>query len=451
LAVTVGRQVHIRDLTDDARITSLHILTLTICFLTAVVDGLDNQAIGFSAPAIAIDLGFALARFGVVFSAGTIGTLVGAVVLGRLADRIGRRPALMLCTVLFAAFTGALIFARTVTELSLLRFVGGLGLGGAMPCFLTLVSEYAPKARKALATGLIWCGYPAGGVIGGLIGSQLLPSHGWRAIFYLGSGLAFLVALLQWLWLPESLQFMALHDAKPKRINRVAAQLAPGFNLEGVRFVADAPTAKLARVRDVFSEGRAIPTILLWIPLFVTFMMTTFMVLWMPGLLKTAGMPIATAALMLALGNFSSLPSQAMAGYFLDKIGPYRVLPLTYTALAIAVAILAFSLKVVPLVAASMVLIGFLQGPGITGMLYLTTSIYPSRVRSTGVGLAMGVGRSGQVVGSLVIGWIVAQGVAVKWTVLSMSVAPLIALVCVAFMIWRSRKERAWAPAQSPM
>jgi nitrate/nitrite transporter NarK len=112
---------------------------------------------------------------------------------------------------------------------------------------------------------------------------------------------------------------------------------------------------------------------------------------------------------------------------------------------------LAFSLKVVPLVAASMVLIGFLQGPGITGMLYLTTSIYPSRVRSTGVGLAMGVGRSGQVVGSLVIGWIVAQGVAVKWTVLSMSVAPLIALVCVAFMIWRSRKERAWAPAQSPM
>jgi AAHS family 4-hydroxybenzoate transporter-like MFS transporter len=335
-----------------------------------------------------------------------------------------------------------LIFARTVTELSLLRFAGGFGLGGAMPCFLTLVSEYAPKARKALATGLLWCGYPTGGVIGGLIGHQLLPSHGWRAIFYLGGGLAFLVAVVQWLWLPESLQFMALHDAKPQRINRVAAQLVPGLNLAGVRLVADAPSGERARVREVFSEGRAIPTLLLWIPLFLTFMMTTFMVLWMPGLLKTAGMPIATAALMLALGNFSSLPSQAMAGYFLDKVGPYRVLPLVYVALAIAFAILAFSMNVVPVVAATMVLIGFLQGPGITGMLYLTTSLYPSRVRSTGVGLAMGVGRSGQVVGSLLIGWIVAQGVAVQWTVLGMSIAPLIALVCVIFMIWRSRNER---------
>lgn len=430
----MGRQVRIRDLTDEARIRPIHLLILGICFLTAVVDGFDNQAIGFSAPAIASDLDVPLARFGTVFSTGQIGLLMGAVALGRLGDRIGRRRALIVCTLVFAIFTAATPLARTVTQLSVLRFICGLGLGGAMPCFLTLVSEYAPRTHKALATGLLWSGYPTGGVIGGLLGSQLLSHGSWHMIFYLGGGASLLVAILQWLFLPESLQFLTLRDAKPERINRIAAHLAPERDFAGVRFVADASVGERARARDVFAEGRAIPTFLLWLPLFLAFMMTTFMVLWMPGLLKTSGMPIATAALIQALFNFSSLTSQASAGYLLDKAGPYRVLPLAYGALAVAFVVLALSLQLLPVVAAVVMAIGFLEGLAIAGMLYLTTSLYPSQVRSTGVGLAMGVGRSGQVVGSLLIGGLMAEGVSVQWTILSMSVAPAIALVCVVLL-----------------
>jgi AAHS family 4-hydroxybenzoate transporter-like MFS transporter len=430
----IGRQIYIRQLTDEARIRPIHVLVLSICFLTAIVDGFDNQAIGFSAPAIAATLGFPLSRFGVVFTAGLLGLVTGAAALGRLADKIGRRRTLILCTALFAVLTAATPLARTLKELTFLRFACGLGLGGAMPCFLTLVSEYAPKTRKALATALLWCGYPVGGVIGGLVGSQFLSHNAWQAIFHLGGGFALLVAVLQGLLLPESLQFLALRGTQPERIKRVAARLAPELDLEGVQFVADAPSGKRAGLRDVFSGGRAIPTVLLWVPLFMTFMVTTSTVLWMPGLLKTAGVPIATTALIQALGNFATLPSMTVVGYILDKVGPYRVLPVTYGALALSFGVLAFSLKSVPIIAAAVVLIGFLQGPGISGMLYLATSIYPSQVRSTGVGLAMSIGRSGQVAASLLIGWIVAQGVTISGTFLSMGVPPVIALVGVALL-----------------
>jgi AAHS family 4-hydroxybenzoate transporter-like MFS transporter len=428
---------------DGSRIRPIHFVVLAICLLTAITDGLDNQVIGYSAPAIATDLGVPFSDFGLVFSSGLTGTLIGAAVLGRLGDRIGRRWTLIICTTLFGALTAVIPLARNVAELSALRFAGGLGMGGAMPCFLTLVSEYAPSTRKAFATGLLWCGYPAGGMTAALIGSQLLSREGgWRAMFYIGGGLALVVASIQFLLLPESLQFLVLNGRNPRRLKRLAARLAPDRDLQDVQFVTGAPVGERAKVTEIFADGRAIATVLLWIALLMTFMLASFLVLWLPGLLKTSGIPIATTALLLALSGLATLPSQAAAGYFLDRVGPWLVLPLTYGALAITVGVLAFSSKVILIVAIAVVLIAFLQGPGIAGTLFLTTSIYPSRVRSTGVGLAMSIGRGGQVVGTLLVGGLVARGVSVSTTILTMSAAPGIALISVALLGLSMRARR---------
>jgi AAHS family 4-hydroxybenzoate transporter-like MFS transporter len=446
----VGQQIAVRDLTGQARLGPLHIIILAVCFLTAIVDGWDNQVIGFTAAAIAPALGVPLARFGEVFSAGLVGTLVGAVAMGRLGDSIGRRRALIVCTIVFALFTAATPLAGTILQLDAVRFLGGLGLGGAMPCFLTLVSEYAPKTRKALATGLLWCGYPIGGVVGALIGSRVLAHDGWQTIYYLGGATALLVSALQWLLLPESLQFLVLHRARQERVSRVVRRLAPRLDLASVHLIADEATGERTRLRDVFADGRLVPTILLWIPLFITFMMTTCMVLWMPGLLKTAGMPLATAALMQAIGNLASLPSMAGAGFVLDRAPASRILPFTYAALALAFILLAIAARSTPVVAVAMVLIGLLQGPGIAGMLSLATSFYPSQVRTTGVGLAMGIGRSGQVAASLLIGWIIAQGVGVTWTITSMAAPPLVASFCVILLGRRLRNDRRGLEIRRP-
>ena len=430
-------KLDIREFMDRSRIRPIHLIVLALCLLTAVTDGFDNQAIGYSAPAIAADLRVPVSRVGLVFSAGLTGTIIGAVALGRLGDRIGRRWAVIFCTALFGALTASIPMAKNLEELSILRFVAGLGLGGAMPSFLTLVSEYAPSTQRALATSLLWCGYPAGGMFAALLGSQLLAREGgWRAMFYFGGGLALLVAAVQLLLLPESLQFLVLRRRNPQRLKRLASRLAPEFDLEAVQFVADAPVGERARARvaDVFADGRAIPTFLLWIALCMTFMLLSFFVLWLPGLLKTSGIPIATTALLLALAGVATLPSQAAAGYVLDRLGPWRVLAPSYAGLAITVGILAFFSKILLIVAIAAVLIGFLQGPGIAGTLFLATSIYPPRVRSTGVGLAMSIARGGQVVGTLLIGGLVARGVSVRTTILTMSAAPAIALISVVLL-----------------
>jgi AAHS family 4-hydroxybenzoate transporter-like MFS transporter len=438
-------QVNVRDLTDAARIRPIHILVVAICFATAIVDGLDNQVIGFSAPAIAADLGIPLSAFGAIFSAGTVGTLIGAMGLGRLADRFGRQRALTLYTLSFAVLTMATPLANTTVELSIMRFLGGLGLGGAMPVFLTLVSEYAPKSRRALATGVLWCGYPTGGMIGSLLGSQVVSRYGWESMFFVGGALGVAVAVLQWLMLPESLQFLAMKGGQDDRIRTIAAKVEPGADLTEAQFVADTPVGERAAMSEVFAEGRTGATVLLWIPLFLTFMISNFFVLWSPGLLRSAGLPLSTAALMVALNNFAAIPSQAATGYFIDRTGPFRMVPVAFGILAVVIAAMSFSLTTVPIVAAAMLAVGLLQGPCIAGMLFLATSIYPSKVRATGVGLAMGIGRSGQVIGAMLIGGVLAQGATPQWVFLGMATPPVIALVCVLLL---GLRLRASSPAQ---
>ena len=444
-------RIEVRTFLDNAGLQPFHFLILGICFMTSLVDGLDTQAIGFSAPAIAHAHGLPLASFGIIFSANTIATLLGAALLGPLADRLGRRPMLMVCTIIIAIFTALTPHGDTVVELSIIRFIGGIGLGGAIPCYLTLVSEYAPKKHKGFATGLLWAGYPLGGMIGALLGSYYLAAGGWEMIFYIGGALALLAALLQFMFLPESLHVLVAQSTSKSQNHRIARKLYPERTDTDFEFSTDTKKTKTAPIADVFSEQRTYPTILIWVALFMTFMLTKFMVLWMPGLLEAAGMTLSTAALMLALANFASLPSMIASGFLLDRVGPYRVLPVAYGLLAIAIGVLAVSLSALPVVAATVVVIGFLQGPGIAGMLHITASQYPLKIRSSGVGLAMGVGRSGQVASSAIVGWLLVLGFGVRPTVMVMAIPPLVALICVVMLGVNSKRRNDSSAASAAL
>ena len=427
-------KISIRTILEEAGARPIHLQIIAACFVTAVVDGLDNQVVGFTAQAIRQDLHIRLSAFGTIFSAGTAGTLVGAILLGRLADWIGRRRALIISTLLFAMLTLATTGVRTAGELAALRFAAGLGLGGAMPCFLTLVSEYAPRRRKALAMGLLWCGYPVGGMLGGLIGSQLVGRYGWQAVFLLGGGLAVLVAGLQFMLVPESLLFLLRKGGRSGQIQKVLARIRPEIPFSDVDLQLEAPASAKASFVQVFAEGRLPATLLLWAPLFCTFGMTTFLVLWVPALLKSTGMSVQQAALMVALNNLATLPSQATTGLLVDRVGPFKVLPITYALLGAAVISLGLFAPALGPTAIAMALSGFLIGPGIAGTLYLATTIYPSSVRSSGAGLALGVGRSGQVVVSLAVGAALAQGAVPRTIIFAITALPVVALGAVVIL-----------------
>jgi AAHS family 4-hydroxybenzoate transporter-like MFS transporter len=430
-----GIRVDVRELTETAPLGALHVRVLAICFATAVIDGLDNQAIGFSAASIGRDLGIALGSFGPVFASGVLGGLLGAVSLGMLADRIGRKKALILCTLLFAGFTLCTAFASSVRELLALRFLAGLGLGGAMPGFLSIASEYSPQSRRALATGILWCGYPVGGMIGGIVGSYLIPLSGWRAVFYLGAALGALVALIQWTSLPESLHYLALRGRDDAKVRKIAMRLVPKLNLEHASFFIDAKVDAARRpLREIFADGRALPTLAVWMVLFLTFLASNFFVVWAPPLLKRAGLSVSTAALMLSLWNLACIPSQATTGYLVDRIGPFRLLPVTYAALGLSLGLLGLFVSNVPAVAVLMMASGFLVGPAIAGMLFVATVLYPSQIRSTGVGWALGIGRSGQICGSLLIGAMVNTGLGAGTIITRMAIVPWVACAFVLLL-----------------
>jgi MFS transporter, AAHS family, 4-hydroxybenzoate transporter len=432
----------LREICESATIQMIHLTVLGVCFLTNVIDGLDTQIIGITASPIAKDLGVSLPMFSLVFTASTMGVLLGAMLLGRLADRIGRRPSLVIFTILFGVLTLVTPLVRSATELAALRFASGLGLGGAMPVFLTLVAEYAPKSRRALATGLLWCGYPIGGVVGGVLGSVLIDSRGWQVMYIIGGCLALGVAALQWALLPESPFYLVLRPDRQDRVRKLVRRIAPGFPVSDADYVAGderelRQARTTAKVAEIFTDGRTATTALLWLSLFCTFTITKFTVLWAPSLFEAAGMSAGKAALMQAIGNMAGVPSMVLAGFFLDRIGAGRVLPVTYGLLSLAMVTLAFFLKDGTVVAVSMVAIGLLGSPGVAGLLFLATTIYPSQLRSTGVGFAMGVGRTGQIFVALFVGGILALGLGPSGVVLTMAAVPLTALVAVILLTVR--------------
>ena len=421
---------------DDAPLSATHLLVLVVCFLTSFADGFDTQMVGFAAPAVARDLGFQLAAFGAVFAAAAIGSLAGAPLLGALGDRLGRRNSLAVSTSLFAAATFMTVIAADVPSLVTLRLAAGVGLGGAMPAAVTLVSEYAPARHRALATGLLWCGYPCGGLAAGVLGALLVPAFGWRAIFVAGGVAAVTAAALQIMFLPESPRFLLGRHGDLDRARAVLSRLVPGARI-GLLVPTALPTR--APIGAVFAPARRALTLLLWLPLLCVFLISGFFVLWLPALLQQSGYGVATVALLAALNNLAAVPSQAAAGWVVDHVGPVWPVVTSYIGMAVCIALVAVAMRDVAIVTFAMLMIGVLQGPGIAGMIHVAARIYPSRIRSTGVGLALGVSRFGLVLGSLLVGREIAAGRSPEFVTASVAGAALVATIGALLLFRRTR------------
>src|SRR5205823_7405520 len=154
--------------------------------------------------------------------------MVVAFALGPVADLIGRKGVLLSATLVFGIFTVCTAFASSFTQLLVIRFLTGVGLGGAMPSFISLASEYAPKRLRATLVAILWAGFPLGGAVGGFLASRMLPAYGWQSLFYLGGVLPLVLALLLLFALPESIGFLVDSGAPVERIGRVLRRVLPG-------------------------------------------------------------------------------------------------------------------------------------------------------------------------------------------------------------------------------
>jgi MFS transporter, AAHS family, 4-hydroxybenzoate transporter len=441
--------VNVTELIDSQGLNRAQIAIVVLCGLIAVFDGLDLQAIGLAAPAMAADLHIAPRALGPVFSAALAGLAVGAFSLGLAADRVGRKRVLIGSTLCFGAFTLCTAFASSMNELLIIRFCTGLGLGGAMPSFISLGAEYVPRRFRATVVSGLWAGFPIGGVIGGLLASRLIPHWGWPSIFWVGGALPLLLAAVLGFVLPESIGFLVSRNASPQRIARLFARVCPGAHPRpDARFVLGEERAPGVPVRHLFRAGRGVGTVLLWVSFFIAFMMLVTNSAWSPTLLRAEGIEVAQSAIAMATFNFGSVIGTSLAGWLISRLGVVGVLPLSCIGGAMAIGSVGYAAHSVLLVTFLEGLFGLFLGCASSGLIVSAALFYPTAIRSTGVGWSMGMGRIGSFVGPLVVGAWVGAGRPIASVFVAIGVPALVAALTTALFGWRyGRAQAKAAPA----
>ncbi|HEY2836653.1 MAG TPA: MFS transporter [Rhizomicrobium sp.] len=381
-----------------------------LCAAILVLEGFDLGAMAFTLPAISETWHLKPAAFTAALTAASVGLFMGSLICGWLGDRLGRKPVLLGCVVLFGAMSLATASANSITTLTILRFLTGLGIGGGVPTTIALLSDLAPRERQGGLVMAMTCGVPAGNVLGGILASRLVGPFGWPAVFVVG-GLIPLVLLPLLLWLlPESLR----RTAEAKTGNSIARLFTPEF----------------ARI-----------TLLLWLINFLSLLTIYFINSWLPSLLRSLGIPTTQAILAATMFQLGGIVGGLGSAPLVNRFGTERIVA---AMLAMGgVWLLLIGLTTVPTGWLAFFIFG--TGLGISaaqlGVNALSGAAYPLSIRNTGTGWALGVGRLGNIGGPLFGGLLLALGWAPKSMLLLIALpAFLLSLILLALARARGLK-----------
>ncbi|OZI45986.1 MFS transporter [Bordetella genomosp. 4] len=393
-------------LIDQERVSAFQWRVLILCFLIALFDGFDTQAMAFTGPAILAAFNLQSGELAPILTAGIVGMAVGAMSLGLIGDRIGRRPAAMLGVAVFAIATLLTAAATETWHILVLRFIAGLGMGGCTPIVLALAAEYVPaRLRGTVITGVL-LGLPAGAMLGGLLAARMLPVIGWEGIFIVGgvAPLILLVALVA--LLPESLQFKAMRGdaAGQDYVRRILAKITTQPVASGTKFSVPEDAKVRASVKALFSDGYARKTLSIWTVYLLNWVAWFMLLSWLPTVLKAAGLPADQAP----MGTFAVNLVFIICAIPLSAVMPRvstRSLLIVLFVLGIAVALgLGYAGSNWTLV---FILVGA-AGLGVGGqqlaLNYLIIGAYPTALRATATGWSIGIGRAGAIIGSAIGG-----------------------------------------------
>ena len=445
-------KVNVIELIDRHRVTPFQIGVLILCMLVAALDGFDTQAIGYTAPAIAAVIHLPMPQFGQVASAGLVGAAFGALSFGPLADIFGRKWFMIIAVVVFAVFSYLTSTSTSLNQLLAYRFCTGLGLGGVTPAFLAMGAELAPKRLRDVFVTVLFASFPGGGLIGSLTSAWVIPTFGWQSVFYIGAVAPLVVAVVLIIWLPESIRFLLARNMRQEEVRRTLERIMPGEVPPGAELVAPPdPARQGVPVKHLFMEGRAIPTLLLWVPFFMVFMILVTVTFWTPAVLNSVGFSLSAAALIIGLNNIGSVIASAASGWAVHRGGAFRVLIPGFLLGGLSLAWFGQATSSIAMLSIASFLAGFFVGGTGTGLIAVAAGMYPTSIRSTGIGWAMGMGRVGQVFGPVLIGVLVGLGYKVGGIFYAAAVPCFIGALFLVFLYFaRPVMEADAAPTAAP-
>ncbi len=413
----------------DARpVGTFQIKLLLICATVLLLDGFDTTAIGYVAPALTKEWNISKAALGPVLSAGLFGLMIGALLFGPLADRVGRKKIIILSTIAFGIGTFATAFVNDVNTLLVVRVLTGLGLGGAMPNTIALTSEFSPHRRRATMVMVMFVGFSVGAALGGFLAAALIPHFGWRSVFVVGGAAPLVLAPILGWRLPESVRFLALTGRADARVAELLSHIDvnAGFP-DGTRFVVSEPALQGIPVRHLFSDGRTLATLLLWVVFFMSLLDLYFLSNWVPTVLNDLGASISTAAVIGSMFQVGGIVGTVVLGRVIDRFS-FRALALVYFIAVFAVGVIGQLGHSATSVTIAIFVAGFCLVGGQIAANALAAGFYPTSVRATGVGWALGIGRVGSIVGPLIGGVLLS----LKWSAGEVFVTAALAALCAA-------------------
>lgn len=427
----------------DAPMRRPQIVAIALCVLLNALDGFDVLSISFASPGIAKEWGVDRAALGIVLSMELIGMMAGSIGLGALCDRIGRRPTILGCLAIMGSGMAMAMHARNIEMLSVFRLFTGIGIGGMLAATNAVTAEFANARRRNMAIAIMAGGYPVGAIVGGSISSMMFAAgHDWRSVFALGAVATAMCIPLTWFLLPETVSFL-VHKRRPDALDRVNAVMRRLGH--AVVDTLPAPVAGGARggIGQLFRPGLAAITILLTLAYFAHILTFYFILKWTPKIVVDMGFSPSSAGGVLVWANIGGATGSLVLSLLTQRF-PVRWLSIGAMLLS-TVMVAGFGHAPANIATLSLIvaLAGFCTNGAIVGLYAMIAQSFPTALRASGTGFAIGVGRGGAALSPIVAGFMFQGGIGFGGVALTMALGSVVAAGALFLLRYEERPSLA--------
>lgn len=393
--------LNVQALIDERKLSIYQWIVFILCFLIVALDGFDTAAIGYIAPSLISDLNIANSALGPVMSAAVVGLVLGSLIAGPLADRFGRKRILILAAFFFGIWNFATAFSDSLSFLIAFRFLTGLGLGAAMPNAVTLMSEYSPQKRRAVIVNAMFCGFPIGASLGGLVSAWMIPSYGWQSILILGGVLPLILSVVFIYALPESLRYLVIHNKPVNNIRKIVKRITgEGHSAVSLFTINESAPVATSSITTILSVPYRIGTLMLWLATFMSLLIFYLLTSWMPTIMTQSGFSIERATLITALFPLGGGIGAIFSGWMMDRFNPTLIVAGAYLLTALLIFGVGYEDNSLLLQGLAIFLAGTVMNGAQSSMPTLAADFYPTQGRATGVAWTLGIGRFGGIAGA---------------------------------------------------